>query len=820
MQKRSLFLLFLGSLCSKTALADDTFINFADYNVKAICIANWDTNGDGELSYEEAAAASNIGTVFSNSQITTFDELQYFTGITEIPSNAFSGCNILTSITIPSSVKTIGGGAFSGSGFTTLDFPEGVEEIGSYAFYGCGELESVHFPQTLKILGESVFWECGSLISIVVDKDNPYYESPNNKAIVEIATKKLIFNLEPSIPYGTEIIGIEPFMVKEKPSTMIIPNSVKRICYRAFRGLDLTSLVLPEGIETLDDESLGFLCLDSSNLVIPKSVTSIGARLLWGSRVKSLSVAEGNPVYDSRDNCNAIVETATNTLIETTTNTVIPNSVTALGDYTFHGLKASSFIIPEGVTHIGSYAFLESELDSVVIPSSVEEIGFSAFLYCDESLPSVVRVGMNNPVVIDETTFPNRKNATLYVPSGSKAAYETTDIWKEFKRIVEFRETDQLENTLSVTTPSSMLTGNKSSMSLNLTNRDEIIMTEFYLQLPEGISIAEDEDGFPDVTINSERNNKHNVEVVLGNDGLYHFVCYSSKNYALKGNEGELFHINLVVDENMTPGTYQGEIKNILLDDINRKELTQVDYTFDITVMNVEMGDANGDGRINGLDIVELVDFIMGRPSEYFVEAASDLTGDGLVNGMDLVQMVSLVISQNYQPSHARRLLPTASKSTAAITAQLQMLPSSEAHLGLNSSGEYILTQFIVEISGGAQLLNVESDKSHIASWKPIGNDRYSVVVYSGRNSSFKSNEAIVSFNLSECCNVTIENMMVVDADRHEYWIGSVYGNNATGITKMEGSTRTTDSYDLLGRKVEPKEKGIYLVNGKKKIMP
>ena len=94
-----------------TAWSDN--ITFADSNVKAICIANWDTNSDGELSEAEAAAVTDLGTLFrGKTTITSFDELQYFTGLNSIGDNAFSYCYGLTSITIPNSVTRIGESAF------------------------------------------------------------------------------------------------------------------------------------------------------------------------------------------------------------------------------------------------------------------------------------------------------------------------------------------------------------------------------------------------------------------------------------------------------------------------------------------------------------------------------------------------------------------------------------------------------------------------------------------------------------------------------------------------------------------------------------
>ena len=178
-------------------------IVFVDANVKAICVANWDTNGDGELSYEEAAAVTDLGKVFqSKTKITSFDELRYFTGLTSISDNAFGNCSSLTSVTIPNSMTSIGSIAFSHctgltsikveSGNTTYDsrnnsnaiietatntliqgcqntvIPNSVTSIGSYAFYGCSSLTSITIPNSVTTIGEDAFLECSGLTSIEI----------------------------------------------------------------------------------------------------------------------------------------------------------------------------------------------------------------------------------------------------------------------------------------------------------------------------------------------------------------------------------------------------------------------------------------------------------------------------------------------------------------------------------------------------------------------------------------------------------------------------------------------------------------------------
>lgn len=149
---------------------DKENIQFEDLHVKAICCKNWDTNKDGELSYAEAAAVSDIGIVFKgNTNIIAFTELRYFTSISKISSNAFYGCKSLWKVSLPRDLVTIGAYAFYDcTSLHCIDFPSSLEAVNSQAFGCCESLDTIVIPDSVREIGEFAFTDCSLLKNVLI----------------------------------------------------------------------------------------------------------------------------------------------------------------------------------------------------------------------------------------------------------------------------------------------------------------------------------------------------------------------------------------------------------------------------------------------------------------------------------------------------------------------------------------------------------------------------------------------------------------------------------------------------------------------------
>lgn len=252
------------------------------------------------------------------------------------------------------------------------------------------------------------------LPKIFVQLDEIWYTSSDGKIVKPYRINSLptivsntyvdgkgIFKFERDVT----IIGDRAFKSCSTLTSMLIPNKVASIGAGAFSGCSsLTSVLIPNKVTSIGGSAFSS-CTNLSDVIIGTSVENIGDLAFnYCGSLTSLYVEEGNTVYDSRNNCNAIIHTESNKLIRGCQNTTIPDSVTSIETYAFAGCTGSFLInIPNSVTSIGEYAFFEcTGLRVVGIPSSVTTIGPYTFSNCTGLTYIQIKNGLSS---IEERAF-------------------------------------------------------------------------------------------------------------------------------------------------------------------------------------------------------------------------------------------------------------------------------------------------------------------------------------------------------------------------------------------------------------------------------
>ena len=379
--------------------------------------------------------------------------------VTSIGNYAFNKCSSLASVTIPEGVISIGPRAFQNcTSLTSIALPEGITSIGIRTFYQCTSLRSVTIPASVNNIGDEAFSDCNAMTTITckattpptcasnsfyaVTKSIPVYV-PNVDAYTAASVWSSFTNIQEIPPIASGTCGKEGDNLTWKLSyegvltisgtgamadwttfpdvpwysnrssikSVVIEDGVTSIGENAFAYCtNLTSVSLPNSVT-----SMGWCAFTNCNALtsftIPKSITSIYGAFIECLGLTSIIVESGNTKYDSRDNCNAIIETATNTLIQGCKNTIIPYSVTSIGGWAF------------------GYC---TGLTSIEIPNSVTSIGYGAFEGCS-GLTSITCEALTPPTCGTDCFHGIETTIPVYVPNVD--AYTAAPVWNSFTNI-------------------------------------------------------------------------------------------------------------------------------------------------------------------------------------------------------------------------------------------------------------------------------------------------------------------------------------------------------------------------------------------------
>lgn len=241
--------------------------------------------------------------------------------------------------------------------------------------------------KNIRWIKSSAFENCKNVTTVTFDSSGSLdVETIEDYAFKDCSSLKTI-----TIPKDVSEMGSYVFYKCKNLETVTLPTTLETIEYNAFSNSGLTSIFIPKGVTSISSTSFNYC-----------------------GKLSTISVSDENTTYDSRNNCNAIIQTATNQILRGTSNTIIPNTATSIGDNAFNDINSlTSIVIPESVTSIGQYAFrFCNSLAEVVCKAKVA--------------PQLKSDAFSNDVL---------SKATLYVPEESVESYKADGEWKKFSDI-------------------------------------------------------------------------------------------------------------------------------------------------------------------------------------------------------------------------------------------------------------------------------------------------------------------------------------------------------------------------------------------------
>ena len=315
-------------------------------------------------------------------------------------------------VNFPDILTNVGNYAFYGSAITSVGMPSSVKTIGSNAFFNCSSLTSIIIPNSVTSIGSQAFSECSGLTSVHISDISAWCN--------------IAFNNSSSNPlyYAHHL-----YLGEDEITNLVIPNSITSIRTSSFYGCSgLTSVTIPNSVTSIGDYAF-YNCSGLTSITIGNGVTSIGNNAFYGcSNLTSVTIPNsvtsiGNQAFY---NCSGL------------TSVSIPSSVTSIENSVFNYCSSlTSVTIPNSVRSIGQYAFgYCNGLTSVTIGNGVTSISNYAFHLC-ESLASITVTAVTPPTLASYSLNGCGNIEHIYVPAESVEAYKSYYIWADYAGIIE-----------------------------------------------------------------------------------------------------------------------------------------------------------------------------------------------------------------------------------------------------------------------------------------------------------------------------------------------------------------------------------------------
>ena len=798
---------------------DATLISFADNTVKQLAVAAWDTNGDNQLSYDEAKAVKSLGTVFSGKSISTFNELQYFTALTEVSNNAFKNTG-LTAITMPEGITRIGNSAFQGTAISKWNSLPGLKEIGDSAFaYNTG-FTALTISSNITKLGTGAFKGCPKLTSIGVQTANPYYSASGGVLYNKEGTTLLQFPAAKTvsgdfvISSSVKTIGEDAFLMAKNLTSVSIPVEVTSIGQNAFRGCSALENVTVEWHNPLAVPANTFEGVNVANatLTVPKGTEgAYRAAAVWKNFGHMETYLDDVSVIDFEDplvKSICVANYDTNGDGELTVGEA--KAATKLSTY-FRGQNITKFNELKyftGFTAITSRAFNDcAMLEELTMPESIKEIAYAAFNGC--SSLKTIEIPASVTVININGAFPNCSSLQSFsVARGNTRFCAEDGVLFDISKatLVAYPGGKAGEYTV----PASV-TSIRSYAFCGAPNITKCHLPKTLKAIPEG--------AFDKCTSLTYINIPATV-TTIGNFAFYECPSLSVIKLGRKSPLG--------VNANV--------FQNTITEDIRLYVPAGSKYDYMGAEVWKNFGeyieypncDINADGFADMLDVVDILKYVINTPIENFDPFLADFDDDEFVTVADAVILVGMIADGEAAPNINGAPMHFTGSEDLTFT----MSSNDVVSLGINSPTRYTAFQFDLTLPEGGEVelaqLTSRATRGHQLLYNKIGENTYRFAALSLSNAPFSKAEGAVvdiqtAFAASE--EVKASNIKFVTPTGTIHTFDNVETAMPTGIVEITtdaiaGNSNGNDAYyNLNGVKVERPGKGVYIVNGKKVII-
>lgn len=795
---------------------ETTLINFKDSKVESLAVAAWDTDGDNKVSFDEAAAVTSLGDVFTDKPISTFAELQYFVALTEIGDNAFRNTG-LTSITMPQSITRFGNSSFMGTALTTFNALPNLTEIGDSAFaYNTG-FTGITISEKITAVGVGAFKGCTKMTAIKVNASNPNYTAVDGVLFNKSKTKLMQFPAGKSateyvIDGNVTDIDEDAFLMAQTLKSVTIPVSVTTIGDNAFRACPVLKKVTVEWHEPLEVPANTFEGVDVANatLYAPKGTTALYAAAdVWKEFgtiemylddvavidfadpvVKALCVSK----WDKDDDGQLTVAEAK--LVKTLGNVFKGNDeitsfdelkyftgLTSIATETFREcVSLVSISLPSSITSIGTSAFNGCvSLESIDIPAKVTTVSNGAFARCTSLQTINVDEDNTKFVAEDGILYNTSMTALVAYPAGKDGSYV-------------------MPETVTVVYPyafwgASGLSDVKISKSVVTIGESAFRETGItYINIPGSVT----------------------------NIGRWAFVdCHNLKVVKLAKREQPL-GVPLIFEDSQYDFSFDFSGSRLYVQAGSKSEYEEMAVWKEFeTIISYPNCDVNEDGFADMLDVVDIVRYVVGIDLTRFDTFLADFDEDDEVTVADAVQLVGMIANGTAEPN----LAPAMPMDKGEVT--LTRDANGVISFGIDSPMSFAAFQFDLTLPEGTQVELAQLTKrlnAHQLIYNKVDETTYRFAAISLANKTFADRQGAVlnvMASMTDYSDIVAKNIKFVTAKGAIVSYDNVESANPTGIVEMEAQRTVEDGiyYNLSGIRVDNPGKGVYILNGKKVII-